>query len=399
MRALAVASVLLCCGVAAAERPPEAITYVTALRHELGTVWRPLPIVRAQIDAGELGDWVTVISVTVTADGTLREVHVTSSSGLPAFDDEVLRTFRAVHYPVAPPVLLDANGLLEFPWTMQSQGPRPPEYIGDPLGRTPATGNWAVGTSFDLDRHGHALNGGTSIATTASYQRSTFDLMASYAFAGRWLVELNLPISSIHYRDPASSADTTISGLGDATLHLHHATWFRGWFGNAFLGVELPTGPTRAMPIAGTALPTVVQLGSGTFNLDGGTCANVRLTTAGSIGACDHWRLVFYESSHGYRDPFLVDARLFVSWSLFDRRASIRGGLLFDSNGGSSVNGTRLADTGYNALLAEASIWVTLYRNWSLRSTFELPLVERVTGTQLADSFRLSAGLVYDFDR
>jgi len=142
----------------------------------------------------------------------------------------------------------------------------PPPYTGDALVRTPYTRSWAVGSSLDLERRTTALSGTSGISERASYDRTTVTVTASHDVGSLGLLEIQVPVGAIRYREPATGTTADASGLGDVALHLHRARHGGRWSSGYFLGIQVPTGRTAAMPVAGEMLPTVVQLGSGTVD-------------------------------------------------------------------------------------------------------------------------------------
>jgi hypothetical protein len=223
--------------------------------------------------------------------------------------------------------------------------------------------------------------------------------MASRYVRALGLLELQVPFGTVRYRESSTNTSADVSGFGDASLHLHRFGRRGGWSGDYFVGVEVPTGTTEAAPVVGQMLPAVVQMGSGTFNPDIGACVNLRLSGTTSLSMCDHVRPVLYSNSHGYRDPAVFDARLFVSTVQFGRYVSAQAGFFYEGRSASRWTGYAAPVDGHHELFVEASVWALLYRGLSLRSTIEVPLYEYVVGTQLADTLRVMAALSYDFDR
>jgi hypothetical protein len=222
---------------------------------------------------------------------------------------------------------------------------------------------------------------------------------ASHDVPAIGLLELQVPAATIRYREPSPGTSADVSGLGDVSLHLHRFRHSRSWSSGYFVGLRVPTGATAAMPVVGQAIPTVVQLGSGTLDPEFGGCLNVPLSDLVALGACDHGRIALYSNSHDYRDGLEFHGRLFASAPMFARHMSAQAGLLYEHQGTARWNGEDLPSTGHHELFAEASVWLLVFRGLSLRSTIELPIYETVSGMQLADTLRVMAGLSYDFDR
>ena len=277
-------------------------------------------------------------------------------------------------------------------------GAQVPQYAGDALVRTPSTQGWEVGSSVDLERRDTARSGTTEIPTQARYDRTTVTVTAAHQLGAIGLLELQVPVATIHYREPTTGTATDASGLGDVSLHFHRERHGGRWSSGFFVGLRLPTGKAAAMPLAGQVLPTVVQLGSGTLDPEFGGCVHLNLGAVGSLSACDHGSIALYTNAHDYRDPYAFQARLFLARPFGDRRVSAQAGLLYEAQGTARWQGQALASTGHHELFAEASLWLALVHGLSLRTTIELPVQATVQGMQLADTLRMMAGLSYDFD-
>ncbi|MBC7976692.1 MAG: hypothetical protein H7138_17095, partial [Myxococcales bacterium] len=274
-----------------------------------------------------------------------------------------------------------------------------PQFSGDPLVRTPQTRTWEIGTSVDLERRSTARQGSREIAAQGSLDRTTLTLTAARDLGAIGMLELQVPIATLRYREPATGARRDVTGLADASLHFHRTRQRTWWSTSLFLGLRLPTGATEARSVVGDALPTVVQLGSGTLDPEFGACTHVKLARATAIAACDHGRIALYENSHHYREGYEFHARLLVTTALAAGRVSAQLGLLHEIRSAAHAFGEAVPSTARKTLFAETSVWVALYRGLSLRSTLELPVHASVSGTQLADTLRVMAGLSYDFDR
>ena len=375
--------------------------YLADVGRALDRAWQAGERTRAHLPDRSLGPWTARLQISIAADGAVREVTVEASSGVPPFDDEAVRSVRTIQRFRAPPgELLDpASAAFSFPFTFHAAGRQLPQYTGGALVRTSQTQSWEIGSSVDLERRATALRGSTAIPAQATYHRTTVMVTAAHHLEAIGLVELQVPLEAIRYRELATGTSTEASGLGDVSLHLHRFRRSGRWSSGYFVGVRVPTGATAAMPLAGQALPTVVQLGSGTLDPEYGACVNVQVTDRGSLSACDHGSIALYTNAHDYRDPYAFQARLFFAMPFLDHHVSAQAGLLYEAQGVARWQGQELASTGHHELFAEASAWLSLVHGLSLRSTIELPVYETVRGMQLADTLRVMAGLSYDFDR
>lgn len=100
----------------------------TAVRRQ----WRPSTVYRSHDPLGQVygvQDRLTILKVTLNADGSLRQMRVEKPSGLEFMDDEAVRAFTAAQpYPNLPEALKDERGLVSFRFgfmfEIQSRGGR-----------------------------------------------------------------------------------------------------------------------------------------------------------------------------------------------------------------------------------------------------------------------------------
>lgn len=93
-------------------------SFFNRLKQSLGSSWNPSGQLRLRDPTGNIywgRDRVTVLHVTLDAEGRLREAFVKTPSGLDFLDLEAMRSFdRAQPFPNPPPGLADADGLVRF---------------------------------------------------------------------------------------------------------------------------------------------------------------------------------------------------------------------------------------------------------------------------------------------
>ncbi|MBU4484866.1 TonB C-terminal domain-containing protein [bacterium] len=91
--------------------------YFVKLGKVLAVTYNPIPVLRYYHSVGELksGYIATVVAVSIKKDGNLSELFVIKSSGLPKYDEEALRIFRASSPFFTPPeFLLSEKDTLDF---------------------------------------------------------------------------------------------------------------------------------------------------------------------------------------------------------------------------------------------------------------------------------------------
>lgn len=94
------------------------IGYFVRLKKIFRTTFDPVPVLRQQAYQISKGQVEVVLGVTVAPDGRLDNLVLISSSGLPLYDEEALRTIRdSAPFAAPPKELLDGAGKLRMSWT------------------------------------------------------------------------------------------------------------------------------------------------------------------------------------------------------------------------------------------------------------------------------------------
>lgn len=94
------------------------IGYFVRLKKIFRTTFDPVPVLRQQAYQISKGQVEVVLGVTVASDGRLDNLVLISSSGLPLYDEEALRTIRdSAPFAAPPKELLDGSGKLRMSWT------------------------------------------------------------------------------------------------------------------------------------------------------------------------------------------------------------------------------------------------------------------------------------------
>lgn len=94
--------------------------YIVRLKRVFKRTFNPWRLL-AELSMNQVRDWKkieVVVGLSIDATGNLIELFVISSSGLPAYDDEALRTIRANSpFSKPPPHFLDKNKIMRIAWT------------------------------------------------------------------------------------------------------------------------------------------------------------------------------------------------------------------------------------------------------------------------------------------
>lgn len=96
------------------------VEYFVRMKRAFKITFDPVPSLRSYFSANRvaLGSVDVVLGVSVDEDGELAELFIFRSSGIPAYDDEALRTVRAsAPFATPPDKFLGDDGLLRMSWT------------------------------------------------------------------------------------------------------------------------------------------------------------------------------------------------------------------------------------------------------------------------------------------
>jgi TonB family protein len=95
-------------------------SFFNRLKRSVSQHWKPLAEVQRRDPTGNIYGYrtrVTVLTITLNADGTLQDVQVKQSSGVDFLDKEALAAFqRAEPFPNPPKGLIDSTGHIVFPF-------------------------------------------------------------------------------------------------------------------------------------------------------------------------------------------------------------------------------------------------------------------------------------------
>ncbi len=199
-----------------------------------------------------------------------------------------------------------------------------------------------------------------------------------------------VPWVQIEKRTLAPGGDLDISGLGDVSVYLEG--WMSGGW-SLLAGVKLPTGEDAVSPGPGLTPPTLLQLGSGTFDPMVGmhftgdrnseAIPTASLLLIQPIGESDgglhpgrSWRL----NAGGYWNT--------ESW--FEPSVHLEV-LRRDAD---ELNGARLPDTGATLWSLVPALNTMIGDHGFFRVAWRIPLDQEVEGTQLVpgSAFTIEAG-------
>ena len=193
-------------------------------------------------------------------------------------------------------------------------------------------------------------------------------------------------------------ADNEFSGLGDASVSLLWSPWSEGeaFSGLAFtVGFILPSGESREQPLAGEAVPSVFQAGTGAWQ---GKAGVSYFWEVGEwfLGASLDTAFALEESEQGFRP-----AETYYG-SAFARRPVMKNltiGLAVDLFHGErdELEGQAIERTGSTTLSLKPVLSWNLTDEFAAKASVSIPLWRRVNSTQLAAGPVWSLGMSYRF--
>ncbi len=251
------------------------------------------------------------------------------------------------------------------------------------------------------------ISGQNRVSNPDSERSNTWitTLQSDYRFSDRWTAILSVPYkdTSSEFRDATTGARVKqrTKGLGDVSL-LAKLSLYRNRVVNpsgevfGLFGLEFPTGSTDERDGAGNRLPITEQPGSGEIDYILGV-AGVRVFDAFTgYGDLSYQRNG--ESNYRYGD-FLA-ANLGVNRTLASAPAlSLTGELNSEfaahdtsRRGGAGVIGNTVQNTGSTRLYLTPGVQWRPGQSWVLNAGIQVPIYQRVTGTQLASGLNYTLG-------
>lgn len=204
----------------------------------------------------------------------------------------------------------------------------------------------------------------------------------------------------LHKTFESNGATATKSGVGDVTVLVRQDVLARDVVaGNRRLaliaGASFPTGATGD---SAAALAPPLRLGLGTTNLTGQAVysyVNDRIGVHTAVG---------YTAAAGSTFGVRTGDRFSYDVALGLRLAPVRYRTLRDVTGAAYLellgtveqpaiqNGTPLANTGGHTLWLAPGLQLLPRQNWALETSFQVPVVRQLHGTQLAPTWSLAVG-------
>ena len=278
-------------------------------------------------------------------------------------------------------------------------------------------GTWQVGLQYDYNRLTR-LYAGSDRFREADRQRVTHTaiLNAGYALGERWQAELQLPyVGQRRNILNTGNGRSRTRGIGDAVVLLRHRVLGHGafapWQWSVGLGTKLPTGAADRRNDDDITLNADLQPGSGAWDLILWQRLSHQLRARPSVTVyvqAVHRRRGVNDAYLPVTDPLSGDRR-FQTYQ-FGRETQVQGGiadriavggrtwepglsLIYRHAGADRTNDVVTPSTGGDFLFGQFTLALLYSPRTRVRAAFDLPLLNNVTGTQLAPTYRANVGI------
>ncbi len=194
----------------------------------------------------------------------------------------------------------------------------------------------------------------------------------------------------------SGSLRSTISdaGLGDVTINLKQRFYHRDFLGGGVQaavigGVTLPTGDSNQLDSQGNPLPRGLQLGTGSVDLPLGL---VFTAFKDRVGFNSDLIYRFNNRSDGFRFGNETKVDLALGYRLFpseyksfrDKVLSAYLELNTQMSQRASLNRVEILDSGGTILFLTPGLQAVLHPRFLIETAFQIPMYQKLNGTQLA---------------
>jgi hypothetical protein len=249
---------------------------------------------------------------------------------------------------------------------------------------------------FSYDHRSRLLSGTDELPSgSGGFDISALTLEAEYRLPAGLAARLRLPFYWKTFSD-TGQADLSLDGVGDLELsggwdYLRSAQWTV----SVGAGVALPTGSTSAQPIAGSAVPTPLQLGTGTVDPIVSGLGVYRPIRPVSLHLAMNGRIVRYANRYGYEAASVYTGALGGAFRAREGllTAALDGALAHTTH--TSVAHMDVPNTGRDVLYLSPSVRIRVTTGILIEAAVRLPVFQDVNGTQFGETIETSVGLSY----
>jgi hypothetical protein len=253
----------------------------------------------------------------------------------------------------------------------------------------------SVGVEYSYDHRATLLNGTTELAQGGEFNITTLTVDLEYRLSTGFAARARLPVYWKTFSEPGTP-DLSLDGIGDTELSgtLDVARTPR-WVATLGVGMALPTGSTTAQPIVGSAVPTPLQLGTGTVDpLILGIVA-YRPIRPLEVHLSADARPVLYANGHEYQAASVYSGGIGAEYRALEGRLAPALDVVAAHTTHTAVGGTDVPNTGRDVIYLAPRFAIRLVNALRLEASIRIPVFQEVNATQFGETFGADIRLSY----
>jgi hypothetical protein len=248
---------------------------------------------------------------------------------------------------------------------------------------------------WSYDHRAELLNGTTELPARGQFDITTLALDVDYRLPAHFALRLGVPVYWKTFTE-TDIPERTVNGLGDVEIGgTYDLIRSLRWIGVIGLGAALPTGDTTAQPIAGSVVPTPLQLGTGTFDPMFLALAAYRPTRELDIHMSANGRAVLYANGFRYQAASVFSATTGTQYRIFGGRLAPALDLELAHTTRTSVQSVEIPNTGRDVFYVAPRVRVQLFAGLYAEASLRLPVFQSVNETQFGETVEASFRLAY----
>jgi hypothetical protein len=249
---------------------------------------------------------------------------------------------------------------------------------------------------FSYDHRSRLLNGTEEQPDQGYLDITSLTVDLAYRLPAGFSARVRVPVDWKLFHENIVGQDVTISGLGDIELVGGYDFLRRTrWVGTAGLGVALPTGETTKQPIVGAAIPTPLQLGTGTVDPIFVASIAYRPTPPLDVHLAGDGRPVLYANGFNYQAASVFGAAWGADYRLLTARFVPGLDLEWAHTTHAKVDGAEFPNTGRDVIYVAPHVRLRIAGGFSAEAVFRVPVFQDVNATQFGETFQMAFRLSY----
>jgi hypothetical protein len=169
----------------------------------------------------------------------------------------------------------------------------------------------------------------------------------------------------------------------------------RKWAAMMGVGLAFPTGATSPQPIAGSLVPTPLQLGTGTFDPLFVAVGTFRPIPTVGVQAGFNARPVVYANSFGYQSASVYGASVGGEYRFLAGRLVPSLDLEYAHTTHTSVGGSEVPNTGRDVLYLTPRFRARIVQRFVMEVVLRIPVYQQVNLTQFGETIMAQLRFLY----